>query len=118
MTMLSRNGYSTQCMTTSSHFNLSLSSSANTPICNNAFHSRQQKEIYYERALIFTYGARICRIQGSFAVGDDDFILICHHEWVAWIPMGLFALGDNHKMQYNDIVMHWVLYPFHHQVVV
>ena len=32
--------------------------------------------------------------------------------------MGLFALDDDDKMQYNDIVMHWVLYPFHNDVVV
>ena len=32
---------------------------------------------------------------GLFALGDNDFILICPHEWVAWIQMGLFALGDN-----------------------
>ena len=25
--------------------------------------------------------------KGSFALGDDDFILICRHEWVTWIPM-------------------------------
>ena len=32
--------------------------------------------------------------------------------------MELFALGNNNKMQYNDIVVHWVLYPFHDDVVV
>ena len=32
--------------------------------------------------------------------------------------MGLFALGDDDKMQYDDVVVHWVLYPFHNDVVV
>ena len=32
--------------------------------------------------------------------------------------MGLFALGDDDKMQYHNIVMHWVLYPFHNDVVI
>ena len=27
------------------------------------------------------------RIKGSFALGDDDLISFCRHEWVAWIPM-------------------------------
>ena len=26
----------------------------------------------------------IVNSKGSFALGDDDFILICRHEWVAW----------------------------------
>ena len=30
--------------------------------------------------------------------------------------MGLFTLGDDDKMQYDDVVMHWVLYPFHNDV--
>ena len=25
--------------------------------------------------------------QGPFALGDNDFVLICRHEWVARIPM-------------------------------
>ena len=57
-------------------------------------------------------------LQGSFALDDDDFILICCHEWAAWIPMGLFALGNIDKMQYNDVIMHWVLYPFHDKIVI
>ena len=37
--------------------------------------------------------------------------------------MGLFALGDDDKMQYDvklqcdDVVMHWVQYPFHHDII-
>ena len=57
-------------------------------------------------------------VKGSFALGDDDFILICRHEWVTWIPMGLFALGNDNKMQYDNVIVHWVLYPFHDDVVV
>ena len=32
--------------------------------------------------------------------------------------MGLFALDNDDKLQYNDIVMHWVLYRIHDIVVV
>ena len=32
--------------------------------------------------------------------------------------MGLFVLGDDDKMQYNDVIMHWVLYPFHDDIVI
>ena len=32
--------------------------------------------------------------------------------------MGLFALGNDDKMQYNDVVMHLVLFLFHNDVVV
>ena len=32
--------------------------------------------------------------------------------------MGLFALDNDDKLQYNNIVMHWVQYPFHDDVVV
>ena len=32
--------------------------------------------------------------------------------------MGLFALGDDDKMQYDDVIIHWVLYPFHNDVVI
>ena len=56
--------------------------------------------------------------KGSFALGDDNLISFCCHEWVAWIPMGLFALDEDNKLQYDNIVMHWVLYPFHDDVIV
>ena len=59
--------------------------------------------------------------KGSFALGDDDDD---KKKWVAWIPMGLFALGNHDKMQYNDIklqcddiIVHWVQYPFHDDVI-
>ena len=32
--------------------------------------------------------------------------------------MGLFALGDDDKFNYNDVVMNWVLHPFYDDVVV
>ena len=32
--------------------------------------------------------------------------------------MGLFALDDDDKLQYDDVVMHWVQYPFHDDIVV
>ena len=32
--------------------------------------------------------------------------------------MGLFTLDDDDKMQYNDVIMHWVLYPFHNNVII
>ena len=31
--------------------------------------------------------------------------------------MGVFALGDDDKLQYDDIVVYWVLYIFHDDVV-
>ena len=31
--------------------------------------------------------------------------------------MELFAPGDDNKMQYDDIVMHWVLYPFNDDII-
>ena len=31
--------------------------------------------------------------------------------------MGVFALDDHDKLQYDNIVMHWVLYPFYNDVV-
>ena len=60
----------------------------------------------------------IVNSKGSFALGDDDFILICRHEWVAWIPMGPFTLDNDNKLQCDDVVVHWVLYPFHDDVIV
>ena len=32
--------------------------------------------------------------------------------------MELFALDNDHKLQYNDVVVHWVQYPFHDDVIV
>ena len=32
--------------------------------------------------------------------------------------MELFALDDDDKLQYDDVVMHWVQYPFHDDVFV
>ena len=32
--------------------------------------------------------------------------------------MGLFALDDDNKLQYDGVVKHWVLYPIHDNVVV
>ena len=32
--------------------------------------------------------------------------------------MGLFALGHDDKLQYDDVVVHWVLYPFHDDMVI
>ena len=31
--------------------------------------------------------------------------------------MGLFALGDDDKLQCDDVVVNWVLYPFHDDIV-
>ena len=31
--------------------------------------------------------------------------------------MGLFALDDDDKLQYDNVVMNWVLYPFHDDIV-
>ena len=31
--------------------------------------------------------------------------------------MGLFTLDGDDKMQYDDVIMHWVLYPFHDDVI-
>ena len=32
--------------------------------------------------------------------------------------MELFALDNDDKLQYDDVIMHWVLYPFHDDVVI
>ena len=32
--------------------------------------------------------------------------------------MGLLTLDDDDKLQYDDVVMHWVLHPFHDDAVV
>ena len=32
--------------------------------------------------------------------------------------MELFTLDDDDKLQYDDVVMHWVQYPFHDDVFV
>ena len=56
--------------------------------------------------------------KGSFALGNDDLISFCRQEWIPWLLMELFTLDDDDKLQYNDVVMHWVLYPFHDDVVV
>ena len=56
--------------------------------------------------------------KGSFALGDDDLISFCRHEWIPWLLMGLFALDDDDKIQYDDVVVHWVQYPVHDDIVV
>ena len=58
------------------------------------------------------------RSKGSFALGDDDLISFCRHELIPWLLMGLFALDDDDKLQYDDIIVHWVQYPFHDDFVV
>ena len=72
----------------------------------------------YGRHASVVFTGLIVNSKGSFTLGDDDFILICRHEWVAWIPMGLFTLDDEDKIQYDNVVVHWVLYPFHDDTVV
>ena len=32
--------------------------------------------------------------------------------------MELFTLDDDEKLQYDDVIMHWVLYPFQDDVLV
>ena len=46
---------------------------------------------YSIKSLVYMIGVTVRSVvsvsfwsKGSFALGDDNFILICRHEWVAW----------------------------------
>ena len=70
---------------------------------------------FYIRSHLFS-----SQSEGSFALGDDDddkfntkWISFCRHEWNALLQMRVLALDDDDKLKCDDVVMNWVLYPFH-----
>ena len=42
----------------------------------------------------------------------------CGREWNALLQMWVFPLDDDNKLKCDDVVMNWVLYPFHDNIVI
>ena len=51
--------------------------------------------------------------KGSFALGDDDD----DKKIGCMVTKGTVSTRDDDKLQCNDVIMNWVLYAFHDDVV-